>query len=117
MQVAVWRLFADGKALDRQRVRGSRPREGTLVFRLRITGRESRWDIFMASLEDSQGNYCIPCLDGARIEEVEGRWLRIAGREVIPRGRSVKSKADTYPQVWWCRVAGQRPRPAPGARS
>lgn len=74
-------------------------------MRLRVGGRDENNDVHLACLMASDSSYVIPVLDGARITELRGRWMRLTGMEVIPRGTSVKRiGGDRYPQQWWCRL-------------
>ena len=107
MQARVYRLRHLGIALERAQVRQTLPSTGELELRLRLTGRGTSWNVYLAVLMRSDASYSIPCLDRARVIAVRGRWLQIEGLEIIPRGNSVKRVAtDCYPQEWWCCVAG-----------
>ncbi len=110
MQARVWRLFDQGQRIERERLRRMQPAVGELVFRLRLTGRIERWDVFLAVLMHPSLEYVIPALDQARLVEIRGGWLHLEGTEVLPRGRSAKRIAvDRYKQEWWCRVASTQP--------
>lgn len=105
MQASVWRLYHLGIKIERDKLRQSSPAVGDLALRLRVGGRGERYDIYLACLMLPDSSYAIPALDGAKLVEVRGRWLRLAGFEVIPRGASVKRlAADRYRQEWWCRL-------------
>lgn len=107
MQAAVYRLLQQGRTIDRDYLRATRPARGDLRLRLRITGRGAEWDIFLATLEQPGGTYVIPCLDRAKVIEIRGHWLHLRGVEINPRGASVKRLAsDNFKQEWWCKVEG-----------
>lgn len=105
MKAKVWRLFHEGQPVDRNKLRASRPAEGELVVRLRVTGRHERLDIHLAALLGADDGYLLPVLDHARLVEMRGAWMRLAGIEVIPLNRSLKSQqADRHHQEWWCKL-------------
>ena len=105
MQVRVYRLRHQGIALDRAQVRQTLPSTGELEMCLRLTGQGTSWNVYLAVLMRPDASYVITCLDRSRVIAVRGRWLKIEGLEIIPRGSSVKRLAtDTYPQEWWCCV-------------
>lgn len=105
MQARVWRLYQRGERIERDKLRQSSPAVGELALRLRLGGRGERYDVYLACLMNADCSYVVPALDGAKLVEVRGRWMRLAGFEVIPRGASVKRlSADRYRQEWWCRL-------------
>ena len=105
MQAQVWRLYRHGQRIERDKLRQSSPAVGELALRLRLGGRGERFDVYLACLMNPDCSYVVPALDGAKLVEVRGRWMRLAGYEVIPRGTSVKRlSADRYRQEWWCRL-------------
>jgi len=68
----------------------------------------------MAMLLATDGeSYVIPVLDRARVTQICGKGVLIAGTEVQPRGRSTKNiQADRYRQTWWCVPASTDPQHA-----
>ena len=105
MKARVFRLFRNGAAVDSERLRESGGPCGELRLRIRLGGRDALRDIHVASLEDDAGGYLVPCLDHARVVEIRGQWLCLAGEEVLPINRGRKRiRANRFPQTWWCRV-------------
>ncbi|WP_295855900.1 hypothetical protein [uncultured Xylophilus sp.] len=105
MDAVVYRLRSQGRRLDTEAVRAN-GRVGHLRFVNRF--RRAGWSaIMLATLSDSNYQYVIPCLDGARLVKIDGGLL-LTGWEVHPRGSSYKSQAaDRYQQTWWCVSRGQ----------
>lgn len=108
MQVRVFRLFHDGEPVDLLSLRASCGTRGELRLRVRVGGRDAARDIHVASLEDEDGRYLVPCLDQVRVVEIRGRWLCLVGEEVRPTNRGRKRiRSLRFPQTWWCRASGE----------
>lgn len=106
MQALVYRQFSQGMVLGREAILRQGPARGTLSLRLRLIGRNgARWNVYLAALAREDDSYVIPCLDGAVVTQIRGRWLHLAGMEVVPRSTSLtRPNPDCYPQEWWCRL-------------
>jgi len=116
MFCAVYRLRAQGHKLEREVVQRC-PSHGDLVFRERLHDPRPGRSVMMAMLLAADGeSYVIPVLDRARVTQIRGKGVLIAGTEVQPRGRSMKNiQADRYRQTWWCVPHPMPARHASGA--
>ena len=103
MFCAVYRLRSRGLKLERDVVQRQCSR-GELVFMQRLHDPRPGRSVLMAMLVGADGeSYVIPVLDRARVTQIRGKGVLIAGIELQPRGRSVKNiQADRYRQTWWC---------------
>ena len=48
----------------------------------------------------------LPPLQHAWIAKITRQGIVIMGTEYIARRAAAKSRVDSYPQTWWCRVDG-----------
>lgn len=92
----VYRVRHGGVKLDPEAVKAQLPVRGRLRLRNRTRG------ILLATLEAPNFDYLLPCLDRARVLQIDSGVL-ISGWEMHPRrGRPEKAGADACWQTWWC---------------
>lgn len=96
MFCTVYLLRRKGEKLPTQVVRQV-PYRGELRYQLRLVGKSPQWNVMKATLIAQDGaRYVVPVLDKARIVQVQGDGILIAGTEVIPTTRGIKNIKAEY---------------------
>ena len=94
----VYRLRRQGAKLTKEMVRDQNPAYGELqVQPLYPPGRHARATL----VTPNTYNYAVPVIDYAEVRICK-TGIMVRGREVIPRGQSIKSRSDSWAQAWWC---------------